>query len=83
MMKTTSPMNRCTPVLNLITPFIEGKLSPDEELVVRAHLERCRTCAEDLRHSLFLAQLLKDNLLLPEPPENLAQEVLRKTGRRR
>lgn len=74
-------MTSCTPVLNLMTPFIEGKLGPDDEKIVWSHIDACKSCMEDYQQSLFLTHLLKDNMNLPEPPEELSQTVARAVSR--
>ena len=81
-MRNGATMTSCTPVLNLMTPFIEGKLSPEEEKVVWQHIDNCKTCLEDFQNSLFLTHLLKENLALPEPPEELARSVVRGMGKK-
>jgi hypothetical protein len=74
-------MTSCTPVLNLMTPFIEGKLGPDDEKIVWSHIDGCKACMEDYQQSLFLTHLLKDNMTMPEPPEELRQTVARAVSR--
>lgn len=74
-------MTSCTPVLNLMTPFIEGKLGPDDEKIVWQHIDSCKTCMEDYQQSLFLTHLLKENMTLPEPPEELSATVARAVSR--
>jgi hypothetical protein len=69
-------MESCTPVQNLMTPFIEGKLSPDDEKVVWQHIDTCESCLADFQNSLFLTHLLKENMSLPEPPADLARSVM-------
>jgi anti-sigma factor RsiW len=70
-------MTSCTPIQNLMTPFIEGKLGPDDEKTVWQHIDSCKACMEDYQQSLFLTHLLKDNMTLPEPPAALRQSVAR------
>lgn len=74
-------MTSCTPVLNLMTPFIEGKLGPDDEKIVWQHIDSCKGCMEDYQQSLFLTHLLKENMTLPEPPEELSATVARAVSR--
>ena len=68
-------MQNCTPVQNLITPFIEGKLGPDDEKVVWHHIDSCKTCMADYQQSLFLTHLLKENMTLPEPPAEMGRAI--------
>ena len=74
-------MTSCTPVLNLMTPFIEGKLGPDDEKVVWQHIDSCKGCMEDYQQSLFLTHLLKENMTLPEPPDDLGQSISKAVSR--
>ena len=74
-------MTSCTPVLNLMTPFIEGKLGPDDEKIVWSHIDGCKSCMEDYQQSLFLTHLLKENMTLPEPPDELRRNVARTVSR--
>jgi anti-sigma factor RsiW len=74
-------MTSCTPIQNLMTPFIEGKLGPDDEKTVWQHIDSCKACMEDYQQSLFLTHLLKDNMTLPEPPAALRQSVARAVSR--
>lgn len=68
-------MTNCTPVQNLMTPFIEGKLGPDDEKVVWHHIDSCKTCMADYQQSLFLTHLLRENMTLPEPPEGMGRSI--------
>ena len=71
----------CTPVLNLMTPFIEGKLGPDDEKVVWSHIDVCKKCMADYQQSLFLTHLLKENMTMPEPPDGLGLSISRAVSR--
>lgn len=68
-------MTNCTPVQNLITPFIEGKLGPDDEKIVWHHIDSCKACMADYQQSLFLTHLLKENMTLPEPPAEMGRTI--------
>ncbi len=67
----------CTAVQNLITPYLEGRLTDPEAEVVHDHVRGCKRCARDLENSRFLSELLKNNLDQPEAPSDLPKCVIR------
>ncbi|MBI3890988.1 MAG: zf-HC2 domain-containing protein [Candidatus Wallbacteria bacterium] len=71
----------CTAVQNLISQYIDGRLSGAEADVVREHVQECDDCAQDFKDSQFLSRLLKENLEFPEPPKDLPRSVIRTVER--
>lgn len=51
-------MARCTKTTEELSAYIDGEVSPEEELLLRRHLDRCPTCQQTL--TLFSA--LKDTV---------------------
>ncbi|MBI4871090.1 MAG: zf-HC2 domain-containing protein [Candidatus Riflebacteria bacterium] len=66
----------CTPVQNLIVPYLQGHLTGPEQDLVLEHVKTCKGCARDLANSRYLMQLLGENLDLPEAPRNLSRAVI-------
>lgn len=66
----------CTPVQNLITPLVQGRLSAEDEAVVRSHLQACESCRKDYKNSTYFSELLGGSLELPDPPKGMAEVVV-------
>lgn len=61
----------------MITSYVNGKLSPEEERVVSDHIDICSGCREEFKNSLFMTRLLKENLSIPDPPKDLTATIVR------
>src|SRR5882757_5055848 len=70
----------CEEALDLLDPYLDGDLQPDEARRVREHLDRCPACAAELS----LARRVQGELrALPQPecpPELLARVVRQGRG---
>jgi hypothetical protein len=68
-------MTGCKQIQEMLSAFLEGVLSPDEERLVLQHLATCRQCSavlEDLKKVAQLVQGLDD----VEPPPWFTQKVM-------
>lgn len=75
-----------------ISAYIDGELSPDDEMVLETHIAHCRTCSDDVNlQKSFLNALdtsLEDEESIIELPKNFTKAVVanaesRVTGLRR
>jgi len=57
--------------------MVDGKLPEAERTVVVEHVQDCERCQSDLQDSAFLAELLHEALVLPDPPTNFSETVMR------
>jgi|GEM_PF-5413393 len=57
----------CEHVSSLLSPYLDGRLTPSEMAQVRAHLEACPTCADELRSLRETVVLLRSLPVLPVP----------------
>lgn len=75
-------MNRtglgCEEALDLLEPFLDGGLSPEEEERLQAHLEGCASCAAELELAGAIQRELRSLPLHDCPPEIL--EKVRSAG---
>ena len=72
MMRTDEPL-RCDEALDLLEPFLDGELTPEEDERLRRHLAGCAACAAELAFSRRVQAGLR---ALPQPdcpPELLAR----------
>lgn len=72
---TTEPMT-CDEALDLLEPFLDGELPPEEADRLRSHLQGCRACAGELA----LAERVQEELrALPQPdcPPEVIERVVR------
>lgn len=60
-----------------LADYIEGNLAPRQHARVALHIEHCDECQTEVRELRFTVSLLR-GLKDPEPPENLAESVLRR-----
>lgn len=70
----------CEQALHLLDAFLDGRLSPDEEVKVEAHLQRCTSCAvaeSERRDLLALLDGITLDALAPLP-EDFTVQVLRR-----
>jgi anti-sigma factor RsiW len=58
-----------------LSAYLEGDLSPDEELRVAGHLAHCEDCSAELRGLSETVSLLRE-LSAPEPPPGFAERLL-------
>jgi len=64
----------CSRIQELISPFLDGMLSPEENSLVRNHLEACESCRTELgglKNTVHLFQSLGDIPL----PQNFSAEL--------
>ncbi|HEY3569960.1 MAG TPA: zf-HC2 domain-containing protein [Thermoanaerobaculia bacterium] len=69
----------CEEALDLLEPYLDGDLPPDEADRVRRHLDGCPACAEELA---LAAQIQRELRALPQPdcPPEVIERV-RRAGR--
>jgi anti-sigma factor (TIGR02949 family) len=69
----------CDEALDLLDPWLDGDLPPEEAGRLQAHLDRCPTCAAELA---LAGRIQRELRALPQPdcPPELIQRVVR-TGR--
>jgi anti-sigma factor (TIGR02949 family) len=69
----------CDEALDLLDPWLDGDLPPEEAGRLRAHLDRCPACAAELA---LAGRIQRELRALPQPdcPPELIQRVVR-TGR--
>jgi len=70
----TDPMT-CDEALDLLDPYLDGELPPEEAGRLRAHLDRCPACATELALAGRIQQELR---ALPQPdcPPEVIQRVV-------
>jgi anti-sigma factor RsiW len=75
---TTDPIT-CDQALDLLDPWLDGDLPPEEAGRLRAHLDRCPACAAELA---LAGRIQRELRALPQPdcPPEVIQRVVR-TGR--
>jgi len=67
---------RCSKIKRLLTPLVDGRLSPAERTLVEQHLETCPGCRET--HDLMAATTRTLASQGPaEPPDDLADRAVR------
>ena len=77
-MMMTDPIT-CDQALDLLDPWLDGDLPPEEAGRLRAHLDRCPACAAELA---LAGRIQRELRALPQPdcPPEVIQRVVR-TGR--
>ena len=65
----------CNEISELLSPFLDGRLSAPEFEQVAAHLEACATCRDELAALRFSAELVA-SLPAPRLPDDLAPAVV-------
>ncbi|HSK78359.1 MAG TPA: zf-HC2 domain-containing protein [Thermoanaerobaculia bacterium] len=77
-MNRKDPALRCEEALELLEPFLDGDLPPQEEERLRVHLEGCASCAAELDLAGAVQRELRSLPLHDCPPEVL--EKVRSAG---
>lgn len=70
---------RCEEVLDLLEPWLDGDLPPDEEARVRVHLDSCPSCTAELALARAIQSELR-SLPLPDCPPEVLERVRRARG---
>lgn len=71
-------MNKeCVKYSGLLSAYVDGELSCEEEGFVRSHLERCDSCSESVREIRRIKELLSSKSLKKELPEQLNKRILK------
>src|SRR5438552_8183121 len=71
-----SPEREHEEIEDLLAAFVLGAVDPDEDELVRAHLEGCSTCSsavQRLRRALGVVPLAAETA---NPPQRLRQQIL-------
>lgn len=68
---------RCADVVELVTDYAEGRLSPGERLRVQVHLTGCAPCRGYLRQMRDTVRLL-GRLPRVAPPADVERELIRR-----
>ncbi len=71
----TSAMLACREVTELVTDYVEGRLSRWDRLRFQLHIGMCRHCREYLRQ-MRATQRLLSNLPAPPPPPDVEAELV-------
>jgi anti-sigma-K factor RskA len=64
-----------------IVGFVLGGLEPDHERKVSAHVERCKTCAAEVRHFAPAVGVLAESVEQLEPPPQLREKLMQTVNR--
>jgi hypothetical protein len=67
---------RCEEVLDVLEPWMDGDLPPEEEARVRIHLDSCPSCAAELTLARAIQSELR-SLPLPDCPPEVLERVRR------
>jgi anti-sigma factor RsiW len=65
----------CRRVSNLLSAYIDGELTGEEQLKIQEHLRQCDECAEE-HESLLMTKRLICSLKMKEPREELEARIL-------
>lgn len=65
----------CRRVSNLLSAYIDGELTGEEQLKIQEHLRQCEECNEE-HESLLLTKRLICSLKMKEPREELEARIL-------
>jgi anti-sigma factor RsiW len=66
----------CKELVELVTEYLEGTLSPSERRRFEAHLKTCDGCGrylEHMRHTIRLVGKLSEEAITPEAEQTLLQ----------
>ena len=67
----------CKEYSELISTYVDGMLSPQEEGKLMAHLEVCQRCQEELK-ALKQIQALCDQLEMPDLPKGFHEDLMKR-----
>ena len=73
-MMSTDPMT-CSEVFRRLDDYLDRELSPEEMLLVRAHLETCAACAAEHRFERVVLDSIKEKVRRLPVPSDLASKV--------
>jgi len=59
----------CDPLRDLLVPYLDGELRPEERLQVEGHLAQCLACSDELESHRRLQEALLSARSEPEPPD--------------
>lgn len=76
-------MSECRGRLEAVSAFIDGELSPEEELELRRHLDGCDICASWRRQLEEVSNATASSLRRERAPQALAYEIERLAPKRR
>lgn len=65
---------KCEQVREMLSPYIDGRISEKENKIIKAHLEKCAQCQAELEYLRALCAALK-NLPTPELPERFSEDL--------
>ena len=73
-MTTTDPLT-CSEVFRRLDDYLDRELSPEEMLLVRAHLETCAACAAEHRFERRVLDSVKEKVRRLPVPSDLAATI--------
>lgn len=73
----------CREVKNLTTLYVDGQLGPLESKEMVEHISCCESCYFHIRFERFAKRLLKQRLILKDPPLNLMADIHQRYSERR
>ena len=65
----------CSKIQNLLSAYMDGELTGEEQLLIRRHLGECEACAEE-HESLLTTKRMIACLSIRQPSENLEHLIL-------
>jgi anti-sigma factor RsiW len=68
----------CRRMKKLLGRYFDDELSPDERLLLEAHLKQCSRCRTELQAIGEIAGAFRKNITIPPVPPHLAQRIMEK-----
>lgn len=68
-------MYDCAETYRRLQDYLDRELTPDEIVLVEAHLERCGMCAEEFRFEASVLHHVRTRVGADAPPEDLFARV--------